>query len=295
MSAMSAWMKDKDLPKNAQARIRAYFIHKFKNKVYFNEQEMLAELPPSMSNQIAEHMYGSILRECPLFRGLGTSVLNKVARQVVPSTCMKGQVIFEQGQIGTEMYCVIKGEVEVIQDGEQLGFLPEGSFFGESALIDDGEGSEIRARTVKAMTECELCFLRRDDLETLRRECPELMIKLRRFARMGEKVRPTRRDDVGNPRILHALTMLTNDMALMHRRLDLAGIASIHPETSDDGPPDDERPCSASPAAGLGGGNSPRLDEVAEVALALRPEVLVEQQPTNRGGTPTSSSRRRRP
>eukprot|EP01043_Picozoa_sp_COSAG02_P077914 COSAG02_NODE_17296_length_1014_cov_1.262295_1_plen_63_part_01 len=25
-----------------------------------------------------------------------------------------------QGQIGTEMYCVIKGEVEVIQDEEQL-------------------------------------------------------------------------------------------------------------------------------------------------------------------------------
>lgn len=165
---MSAWMKEKDLPKNAQARIRAYFIHKFKNKVYFNEEEMLAELPPSMSNQIAEHMYGDILRECPLFRGLGDSVLNKVARQVVPSTCMKGQVIFEQGHIGTEMYCVIRGEVEIIQDGEQLGFLPEGSFFGESALIDDDEGSEIRTRTVKAMTECELCFLRRDDLNLLR-------------------------------------------------------------------------------------------------------------------------------
>eukprot|EP01046_Picozoa_sp_COSAG06_P066292 COSAG06_NODE_16660_length_988_cov_1.312711_1_plen_284_part_01 len=206
MSAMSAWMKEKDLPKNAQARIKAYFIHRFKNKVYFNEQEMMAELPPSMSNQIAEHMYGSIMRECPLFRGLGESVLNKICRIVVPSTCMKGQVIFEQGQIGTEMYCVIKGEVEVIQDEEQLGFLPEGSFFGESGLIDDGEGSEIRARTVKAMTECELCFLRRDDLNALRLECPELMVKLRRFARMGERVRPVRVDDAGNPRILALLT-----------------------------------------------------------------------------------------
>jgi CRP-like cAMP-binding protein len=105
-----------------------------------------------------------------------------------------------QGQIGTEMYCVMKGEVEVIQDEEQLGFLPEGSFFGEAGLIDNGEGSEIRSRTVRAVVECELCFLRRDDINTLRRECPELMMKLRRFSRMGERVKPPRVDDVGNPR-----------------------------------------------------------------------------------------------
>ena len=126
------------------------------------------------------------------------------------------------------MYCVIKGEVEVIQDEEQLvrhtptllavlsqsdlpqnllrhvvtrqGFLPEGSFFGEAGLIDDGEGSEIRSRTVRAVVESELCFLRRDDLNALRRECPELMMKLRRFSRMGERVRPPRVDDAGNPR-----------------------------------------------------------------------------------------------
>ena len=81
--------KDKNLPKNAQARIRAYFMHRFKNKIYFNEQDMMAELPPSMSNQVAEHMYGSIMRNCPLFRGLGTPVINKICRLVIPSTCVK--------------------------------------------------------------------------------------------------------------------------------------------------------------------------------------------------------------
>lgn len=67
-------------------------MHRFKNKIYFNEQEMMAELPPSMSNQVAEHMYGSTMRNCPLFRGLGTPVINKICRLVVPTTYMKGQV-----------------------------------------------------------------------------------------------------------------------------------------------------------------------------------------------------------
>lgn len=117
------------------------------------------------------------------------------------------------------MYCVIKGEVEVIQDEEQLGFLPEGSFFGEAGLIDNGEGSEIRSRTVKAMVECELCYLRRDDLNALRLECPELTMKLRRFSRMGERVKPPRVDDAGNPRILHMMTQLTERLDMMNMRL----------------------------------------------------------------------------
>jgi hypothetical protein len=45
-----------------------------------------------MSNQVAEHMYGGIMRSCPLFRGLGTPMINKICRLVVPSSCMKGQV-----------------------------------------------------------------------------------------------------------------------------------------------------------------------------------------------------------
>lgn len=55
------------------------------------------------------------------------------------------------------------------------------------------------------------------------------MIKLRRFARMGEKVKPTRRDEQGNPRILHLITSLAGEMARMHKRLDLAGIEAVEP------------------------------------------------------------------
>lgn len=41
------------------------------------------------------------------------------------------QNIIVQGQIGTEMYILVRGEVEVIVDEQILGYLREGSFFGE--------------------------------------------------------------------------------------------------------------------------------------------------------------------
>ena len=55
----------------------------------------------------------------------------------------------------------MKGEVEMLHQGARLGFLAEGAFFGETGVLVDGTGSETRIRTVRAVTECELCFLER--------------------------------------------------------------------------------------------------------------------------------------
>ena len=93
--------------------------------------------------------------------------------QVRPLTCLKGQVIQKQGSVGREMYMVIplspspsfaltlshqfpanytlsppqviQGEVEVTVNGERLGFLADGSFFGEvSIVLRDYTGNEVQ-------------------------------------------------------------------------------------------------------------------------------------------------------
>ena len=43
----------------------------------------------------------------------------------------------------------MKGEVEMLADGQRLGFLGEGSFFGERAVLSNESGSERRMRTVR--------------------------------------------------------------------------------------------------------------------------------------------------
>ena len=74
-----------------------------------------------------------------------------------------------------------------------------------------------RAATV---CRCELCFVRREDLNALRKEYPELMVKLRRFARMGERVRPPKHDSEGNPRLIHMMQELTDQVVSLHDRMD---------------------------------------------------------------------------
>ena len=98
------------------------------------------------------------------------------------------QLVIAEGEAGTEMYLLMHGEVEVLKNGERLGFLSSGSFFGEVPILSDASGSEIRDRTVRAVTDCEFCYLTRDSVRKLERRYPELSVRLKRFARIGEKV-----------------------------------------------------------------------------------------------------------
>ena len=64
---------------------------------------------------------------------------------------VKDSVIYEEGMIGSELYFVINGEVEVTVSGERLGFLGLAAFFGEPPMIEliTGKGGnllQVRAR-----------------------------------------------------------------------------------------------------------------------------------------------------
>ena len=53
---------------------------------------------------------------------------------------------------------VMNGELEVTQAGNRLGFLSDGAFFGEVAILDLKDGYQ-RTRTVTAVIESHLCFI----------------------------------------------------------------------------------------------------------------------------------------
>eukprot|EP01050_Picozoa_sp_SAG11_P010789 SAG11_NODE_1102_length_5866_cov_2.173574_2_plen_258_part_00 len=53
-------------------------------------------------------------------------------------------------------------------------------------LAGAAEGTEIRSRTVKAMTECKLCYLIKEDLTQLMAEYPAFAFRVRRFRNIGK-------------------------------------------------------------------------------------------------------------
>ncbi len=90
----------------------------------------------------------------------------------------KGTVFFKEGDIGTEMYLINEGTVQIIKkvDGMDvvLAELGAGEFFGEMSLITN------RPCTVsaEAIADCKLTVVNKDTLETLIASNPLVALSL---------------------------------------------------------------------------------------------------------------------
>ncbi|HQB38800.1 MAG TPA: cyclic nucleotide-binding domain-containing protein, partial [Deltaproteobacteria bacterium] len=75
---------------------------------------------------------------------------------------------------GSSLYLVLKGELEVDVDGNQVGSIHQDSFFGEMSLLT----GEPRQATVRSVCEVWLAEITREMLEPLLRANPELLEKI---------------------------------------------------------------------------------------------------------------------
>ena len=120
--------------------------------------------------------FESALAKTRLFSRLSIDELGKFAAQVVGRSYNAGQVITKEGDLGTGLFIITSGAVDVIVDREgpnesTVATLREGEVFGEMALLLENP----RSATVVA-TEATECFtLVRWDFKSLATESPELL------------------------------------------------------------------------------------------------------------------------
>jgi len=81
-----------------------------------------------------------------------------------PLELLPRDVLFEQGELASGFFIVVRGEAEIIMDGQKIGTLIEGDSFGEIALHSE-EG--VRTATVQCTESCFLGVLRKEDYERI--------------------------------------------------------------------------------------------------------------------------------
>lgn len=104
-----------------------------------------------------------ILKAIPFFAQLADEDLQAIAEKVQMQYFGPGQVVFEQGDYGEEMYIIKRGKVEIVRDFGVIAELSDHAFFGEMALVSE----EPRNATIKAVTEVEVLVLKKDDFREL--------------------------------------------------------------------------------------------------------------------------------
>ena len=103
-----------------------------------------------------------LLRRIPIFAPLPPPQLERLAQALVEARVEPGAAVFEEGDRGDLFYVIADGRAAVEIDGERVGTLEPGDFFGEIALLRDVP----RTATVRAITPLRLYALDRDTFVT---------------------------------------------------------------------------------------------------------------------------------
>lgn len=121
-----------------------------------------------------------VLARVPDLAGAPPTFLHNLSLMLEPTAVAPGGDIIRKGDMGTEMYYICRGEVEIVDGkGNPIARLGEGNSFGEVGLMLDMP----RTATVRAVGNCDLFILRRESFRRALRDFPELQATLMDRAR----------------------------------------------------------------------------------------------------------------
>lgn len=114
-----------------------------------------------------------------ILSGMDDSLLSKLKERLKFQTFKTGEMIFQEGDFGAELFFVLEGEVDIRLDTSErhytrLANYPPGTVFGEIAFLDPGE----RTSDAVAVRDTKLAGLHREDFRELSREYPKAAIGL---------------------------------------------------------------------------------------------------------------------
>lgn len=170
ISNVNAEMQTLKLPLEMQTRIRSYFMYHNERFNQKKETGLMSRLPPYLQMELSIHLNSEIITNVPFFAHADQSFALQLSKVMTLQVCLPGEYIIRQGDIGTEMYFLTSGSVEVSTGDTVHKVLTSGQFFGEMALIEKSR----RTANVRAVTYCDFLVLCKRDLDSVLEDCPEI-------------------------------------------------------------------------------------------------------------------------
>ena len=119
------------------------------------------------------------VKRVPIFSGLVSEELSKVAALIVKKKYEKGELIIMEGSCPENLIIIDQGQVKVfrytVEGKEQILYIfSEGDFFGEKNLLKNQESTY----NVEALETTNICMINKVDFQKLLRDYPEIGIKI---------------------------------------------------------------------------------------------------------------------
>ena len=150
-----------DVSESVLDNCRRYFDYHLHCQGGVIEQEVLDELPTSMSVEIAFHINGAKLNSIPFLKCCDDATKLLLVTFLQPRVFIPSECVVKEGERGSVMHIIQRGALEVTcsQVEGPIRILSSGDFFGESCLL----GSTTNRATVTAVDYCDCFTLDKED------------------------------------------------------------------------------------------------------------------------------------
>jgi CRP-like cAMP-binding protein len=160
-------MRWRKLPRDLVMRMRRYYTYYYSRKTAFDENAILSDLTPSLRGEVVQHALKDTLVRVALFQDKrleDPSFQADVFWMLKPVMASPKELIFSKGDISSDLFFLIKGQVEVISgvDGRVLYRVRSGQHFGETVVT-----GRRRTATHRAAQSCEMLAVSSSDLQQL--------------------------------------------------------------------------------------------------------------------------------
>ncbi|KAL7064531.1 hypothetical protein AAHC03_04875 [Spirometra sp. Aus1] len=218
------YMAYRKLPRALRQRIADYYEHRYQRKM-FDEAQILAELSECLREQIINYNCRELVAAVPFFTYADPDFVSEVVTNLKFEVFQPGDLIIKEGTIGTKMYFIQEGMVDIItKDGEVATTLSDGSYFGEICLLTNAK----RVASVRAVIYSNLYSLDRDSFVSVLNSYPLMR-------RTMESVAAERLSKIGqNPAIVSSREDLKADLSLV-KEIVSSVVTSDESETSSEG------------------------------------------------------------
>lgn len=130
------------------------------------------------------------LKKISLFSNLPDELITYLAGEVHERSLPAGTMLFQEGDKGDALYFILNGSLEITQKSGPdreivLATFKPGDYFGEMSLLDE----KPRSASARAVTDCRLFALDREDFVVLLEKNPAIALQLSRS--ISERLRKT--------------------------------------------------------------------------------------------------------
>jgi len=190
LEEINVYLQSKNIPYSLQQRVNNYYFYLWEVRKGIDSKILLEDMPHTLKEEILMHLNRSIIEKVSIFQHSNELFLREIVQLLEPVVFLPDDYIIRQGEIGSCMYFLNAGEVNVVVNNVKVAQLGSGSHFGETALLQD----ENRMGSIVAITYCETYRLTKQDFDSLRARYPEFDEKVKEIVlqRMADTEQRTR-------------------------------------------------------------------------------------------------------